>query len=347
MIRSLKSASLALLFASAATMIAVAQDSARMPVSAYAKPEDYPKANAAEVGKHYNSALKLAGNDLYVFFDTLCVQDQLYHQRITGVQYEGLIPAERVFDNLFYVGQMYVSAWAINTPDGIILIDTLSSADEARDIIVAGLKNVGLDPARIKYVIITHAHDDHYGGAKFLKDTYRARLVASAADWEMMERQSTGPVRDRRFDHAPRRAGDDIIVGDGQTISLGGEDVHLALTPGHTPGTLSLWFKVTDSGQSHVAAVYGGLGTPRTDELKQVQIDSMAHWMDVTKAAHVDAQIGNHPMHFDGPGRLETLKYRPAGSRNPFVIGNSAYERFMGMMTECVKMALARDGVSQ
>ena len=43
---------------------------------------------------------------------------------------------------------------------------------------------------------------------------------------------------------------------------------------------------------------------PRTVENKQLQLGSMSHWIDMSKKAGVDAQIGNHPLHFDGPARL-------------------------------------------
>jgi metallo-beta-lactamase class B len=323
----------------------LAQDTARPAVSGYARPVAYPNANAAAVADHFNKARKLAGDDLFVFFDTLCVQDQLYRERTNGAQYLGVIPSQKVFDNLYYVGQMSVSAWAITTPAGIILIDTLNNTDEARDIIVAGLKEQGLDPKDIKYIIITHSHGDHYAGAQYLKDTYGAKLIASQADWDVMAKGAPAGRRNM-FDPPPRKGADDIVAGDGQVISLGGTDVHLGLTPAHTPGTLSLWFKTTDHGKPHTVGMYGGIGMPRTDDLKQLQLKSMAHWMEMSKAAGVDAQIGNHPLHFNGPTRLEELRYLPPNGKNPFVIGSAAYQRFMGMMSECVKMSLARDGVA-
>ena len=56
-------------------------------------------------------------------------------------------------DNLYFVGLASVSAWAIDTSDGIILIDSLNNADEAEKYIVGGLKSLGLDPSRIKTLI--------------------------------------------------------------------------------------------------------------------------------------------------------------------------------------------------
>ena len=35
------------------------------------------------------------------------------------------------------------------------------------------MKKLGLDPANIKYAVVTHAHPDHDGGAEHLQDHYR------------------------------------------------------------------------------------------------------------------------------------------------------------------------------
>src|SRR5205814_629481 len=80
------------------------------------------------------------------------------------------------FDNLHFVGTKFHSAWALTSSDGIILIDTLYdyASEEA---IVGGLKKLGLDPAMVKYVIVSHAHGDHVGGAKLMQDRFGSRLV--------------------------------------------------------------------------------------------------------------------------------------------------------------------------
>src|SRR5262245_27909464 len=81
----------------------------------------------------------------------------------------------KVFDNLYFVGTKIHSSWALTTSDGIILIDTLYeyASDEA---IVGGLKKLGLDPASVKYVIISHGHGDHVGGAKLMQDRFGSHL---------------------------------------------------------------------------------------------------------------------------------------------------------------------------
>src|SRR6201996_61197 len=92
----------------------------------------------------------------------------------------------KVFDNLYFVGTKIHSSWALTTSDGIILIDTLYdyASDEA---IVGGLRKLGLDPASVKYVIISHGHLDHDGGAKLMQD-HGAHIIMGGPDWDMIEK---------------------------------------------------------------------------------------------------------------------------------------------------------------
>src|SRR5581483_7068301 len=96
----------------------------------------------------------------------------------------------QVFDNLYMLTTKVNSAWAVKTSAGIILIDTLFGY-AAQDEIVDGMKKLGLDPADIKYIVISHAHGDHDGAVKFLQDTYHPHVILSPKDWELAARQAT------------------------------------------------------------------------------------------------------------------------------------------------------------
>src|SRR5688500_18268976 len=154
----------------------------------------------------------------------------------------------KVFDNLYFVGGKVHSAWALTTSDGIILIDTIYPYN-SEELIVGGLKKLGLDPTSIKYVIISHAHGDHIGGAEMLQTRYGARVVMGAPDWDLVAKY---PNRYKTM--APKR---DIVATDGMKVTLGGQSVTIWLTPGHTPGTLSYTFTVLDRGKP-VNVVYSG-----------------------------------------------------------------------------------------
>src|SRR5207244_11431058 len=72
----------------------------------------------------------------------------------------------KVFDNLYFIGMKDVSAWAVTTSDGIIILDALYDYS-VDDEIAEGLKKVGLKPENIKYAIVSNGHGDHSGGAKY------------------------------------------------------------------------------------------------------------------------------------------------------------------------------------
>ena len=83
----------------------------------------------------------------------------------------------KVFDNLYFVGQTEYSAWAITTSAGIIVMDAIFDYS-VEDEVANGLTTLGLDPKQIKYVIVSHAHGDHVGGARFLQE-HGAHIVMS------------------------------------------------------------------------------------------------------------------------------------------------------------------------
>lgn len=300
----------------------------------------FPNENRAEVSRWLSAARKLAEPDLVPEFNWRCLTSPLDRPMVSAIQHDGLIPATRVFDQLYSVGQNAVSAWALDTSDGIVLIDALNSPDEAREIIVPGLVKLGLDPKRIRYVVVTHGHGDHWGGAKYLQDTYGAKVVMSATDWDMVEQpgHGGGPFADLV---PPRR---DMAVNDGDTIVLGKTTVKLHVTPGHTPGALSLIFPVTDGGKPHTVGLMGGTGGGQTMATVRQQIASLQRWERLSAAAGVDALITNHPSHQAANERLAMLRYAGPGDANPFVYGKQRHRRFVAMLAACSRVQLARMG---
>ena len=250
----------------------------------------------------------------------------------------------KVFDNLYFVGEKEYSAWAVTTSEGIILIDAIFhySVDEQ---VVKGLAKLGLDPKTIKYVIISHGHGDHAAGAALLQDRFGARIVVSAADWDLM-------ARDRGSWPKPKR---DVVATDGQKLTLGDTTLTLYLTPGHTMGTISTLIPVRDAGTPHVAAAWGGTafnwlsGSPvyiTADRPNafwfDTYISSARRFRDIVAKAGADVLIANHT-DFDGtPQKLPALAARRPGQPHPYVIGTSAVQRYLTVAEECAHAGLLR-----
>ena len=313
-----------------------------------------PAVNADEdaMYAHFKKAQQIAGLDLYPHFAHACIVDQHYRWTISrGIQQAGDIRPLQVMDNLYFIGQNAVSAWAIRTSEGLIVVDALNNAEEAEKYIVGGLRELGLDPATIKFVVVTHAHGDHFGGTKYLKDTFGARILASKIDWEVMAKMKAAPATppaegQRRGPAAWARLvpDHDIDIVDGEEFELGDTKLTFYVTPGHTPGTLALVLPTTDRGEKRVAALYGSLGMPAALEDKKIVLASIARFRKIAQQAGVDTLIANHQTRDLSLHKLEILRLRRDGDPNPFVIGKDAYLRYMDIQTECVYYAMAREG---
>jgi metallo-beta-lactamase class B len=265
-----------------------------------------------------------------------------------------------VFDNLYFIGTRTAGVWAINTADGIIVVDANFHYSSTE--LVMGLLNFGLDPLDIKYVIVTHAHDDRYWGAKALQDRYpKARIAMSAADWDLVAKDNSAAQ------FKPKK---DMVITDGQKITLGEVTVTAYLTPGHTPGTLSLiieplWNKksLASDNARHVASIWGGtdpsLGRqgvqyyPDGQTMMRTHIASLKRFIDLGTKAGVDVILtptlahGNmveklrywrmmNPDHSAGTEAAIKLEKEPHS-----FVSKEAVSRYNQILLECYQAQLA------
>jgi metallo-beta-lactamase class B len=241
----------------------------------------------------------------------------------------------KVFDNLYFVGTKIHSSWALTTSDGIILIDTLYdyASEEA---IIGGLKKLGLDPAAVKYVIITHAHLDHDGGAKLMQDRVGAHLIMGPLDWEMIEKSQNQYPNGK-----PKR---DMVATDGQKITLGDTSVTIVATPGHTPSTLSLLFDVKDNGKPLTVAYSGGtaFNFPNDAEHFGIYIDSQRKMAKAAADAHATILMSNHSEFDNAVTKIKTIAARKPGEPHPFDIGSEAVARYFKVTDECAQLARSK-----
>ncbi len=286
---------------------------------------------------HVDAAKKLAGSDEWLRgpLNFYCVAGKA---RPNDTKAPAMEPV-KIFDNLYAVGNSEATVHALVTSQGIILIDS-GYADRVESEVVAGLKTVGLDPANVKYVLVGHGHGDHFGGSSYFQEKYGAKVGLTAADWDLM--YPANPPANAANQVKPRR---DLVLAEGQPVTLGDTTVNIVSIPGHTPGSIAFIFPVKEGRRKHVAGLFGGtiLTSDRiTTPGLQTYVQSIAHYLDAAKKAKVDVEVQNHALFDMTPERIAKLKARKGNEPNPFVVGNDRYVKFWSIVSECIQAEIAR-----
>jgi metallo-beta-lactamase class B len=234
----------------------------------------------------------------------------------------------KVADNLYFVGTKIHSSWAIVGNQGIIIIEALYDY-AAKDEILDGLKKLGLDKNKVKYVILSHAHADHDGGAKLLQDEIPGvHLIYGAEDWEAV---------DKSTNHAGGKPKHDMVGTDGMKVSVGDASVQIVTMPGHTPGTLSYLFEVRDNGKPLRVAYVGGTAIPFNASATYYD-GYIASSKKMAKAAAdygATALMSNHSEFDDAFLKAHSAANRQTGEANPFDVGADGVARYFSVVQNC------------
>jgi metallo-beta-lactamase class B len=292
-------------------------------------------AASKQTQQHIATAMKIAGSDLVPEAKAFCTptgpQRPALARQAAGLAPEPdrLLEPIRLFENLYYVGFSDVGAWVIPTSDVIILFDALNNADEGRDVLIGGVKKIGLDPAQIKYLIIGHGHNDHTGGGLYVQNTYKPRIVMGAPDWATV-------VAGERPDRPVMKR--DMDATDGQKVTVGDTTVTLVLTPGHTPGTIGMLVPVKHQGRTHTVLLLSGTQMPTRASLAVFE-----HvFNDLAKKQNAEGALGSHPdiLMNKLPAMEAMSKQYPKGP-HPLLMGPEKFSRYLDIMLECGRARLS------
>ena len=253
-----------------------------------------------------------------------------------------IIEPTKIFDNVYAIGNAGTVVYVVQTSNGLLMFDSLA-ANLLNTQLLPGFQKLGLDPTNVKVILMGHGHADHFGGSPYFQDHFGSKVYMSAADWNMMENPPAG--RGGQPANPPVLPKHDQVVVEGQPIMLGDFKVMPFAIPGHTPGSMGYIFPVKDNGRTRMAAMYGGTiltPGPISDEGLQTYLKSLAHFKEETKKAKVEIVLQNHPLMVPMQPKLDKLQSRKAGDPNPFVVGESNYQKFVDIMYQCSEVNIAR-----
>lgn len=147
-----------------------------------------------------------------------------------------------VFGNTYWVGVDGLSAVAIDTGAGLVLLD--AALPQSVPLITSSFAAMGLAVSSVKLIGSSHAHYDHVGGIAQLQQLSGATVLASPSTAEALK--SGCPARDDpqaaygcETNGFPRVTGPVRLIRDREVIKLGKVSLTAHFTPGHTPGATS------------------------------------------------------------------------------------------------------------
>ncbi len=233
-----------------------------------------------------------------------------------------------IYGNVWYVGDSWVCVHLIDTGDGLLLIDSGNCGATA--MLVQAIWEAGLNPKDVQWLVLSHGHLDHLGGALFFRRMFGTKIYLGEPDArdyrehpELSLIQASGDLGQSLFEP-------DYEIKDGDLIRFGNTEIQFYLVPGHTAGCIAAFFDVADGVR---AGYYGGFGfnTLQKDFLddvgdveygmRQTYLDSLAK----VRSQKVDLFLGNHCTNNDTLGRAKRLA---DGDRNAF-IDPEAWTRYL------------------
>lgn len=234
--------------------------------------------------------------------------------------WRGYMPPFRIWGNLYFVGTEPVSTHIIKTEEGLIMLD--SGFQHSLYIVLENMRELGLNPKDIKYIVHTHGHIDHCGATRALVEMTGAKTFLGAPDKDYVNgvldlswAKELG-VEQETFEP-------DVLLQDGDVITLGSTQIRAVATPGHTPGAMSYLFDLTCDGRTLTAGLHGGAGF---NSMAKTFLDNYGlsydcrtdflNAMDRLKQLKVDIYLGNHTYQSNTLEKYEKLM---AGDKDAFV----------------------------
>ena len=154
-------------------------------------------------------------------------------------------PPARLHGSTYYVGTCGITALLIATERGHILID--GGTTKGGDLIAANIRQLGLNPREVRWILSTHEHFDHAGGIAQLQRLTGAKVAALAPAAAVLRSGKPDPA-DPQAGVLPPMGPAKVarILRDGDTIRLGSQVLVAHATPGHAPGSTSWVWRSCD-----------------------------------------------------------------------------------------------------
>jgi metallo-beta-lactamase class B len=152
----------------------------------------------------------------------------------------------RITEGIYLIGGPDISSsddatsFIIDFDGEHVMIDAGAGASSA--ILQQNIEKGGLDPHAISTLILTHNHIDHIGSASYFRSNYGCKILIHELDAEAIETgDSLRTAASCYGTFLSPISVDRKLKGDKETLIFGTDELHCLHTPGHTPGSISVY----------------------------------------------------------------------------------------------------------
>ena len=161
-------------------------------------------------------------------------------------------PPTKIAGNVYYVGTEDLACYLVTTPAGHILINT--GLEDSMPLLKSGIEKLGFKLTDVKILLTMQAHFDHMAAMAEVRKLTGARLLVTDADAPFA---ADGAHSDPSFgkDGWFKPVPVDGRIKDGDVVKLGGTELRVVYTPGHSKGSVSYTLTVNEGGRSLQVAI--------------------------------------------------------------------------------------------
>jgi glyoxylase-like metal-dependent hydrolase (beta-lactamase superfamily II) len=122
----------------------------------------------------------------------------------------------------------------------LVMID--AGAGRSSRILQKNIEEEGLNPKAISTLILTHCHIDHIGSAPYFRDNFGCKIVIHDLDADAVEEGDPVRTAANWYETSfPPTKMDQRLKGDHEILRFAEQEIHCLHTPGHTPGSISVY----------------------------------------------------------------------------------------------------------
>ena len=153
---------------------------------------------------------------------------------------------EEIAEGIYLIGGPNVTrpedaaVYLVDFGDELVMID--SGAGNSSSQLDRNIEMLGLKPSKLTKIILTHCHIDHIGSATYFREKYKSEIVIHELDARALETGDSMKTAANWYGTTfPPTRVDRKLKGAHEILNFGQEDLHCLHTPGHTPGSISVY----------------------------------------------------------------------------------------------------------